>query len=642
MVGASIALGAAIGAVSLPIGLRGQSLKWKIAGALLLTIAICSHHFTAMAAVSIIPDPTIAVSTTALPVGWLAIAVAVASLAIILFAFAGLAVDIRDRRRGELEADRMRGLANAAVEGLLVCDGETIVAVNDSFGSLMGTAIDELVGATLETCFPDATTRAKLIGRPNVPLEAELRCADGTATPVELILRPVDFAGKVHNAIAVRDLRARKQAEQHIRFLAHNDALTGLANRSSFNWRLDQEIEAQRAGGHPFAVLCLDLDRFKEVNDLFGHATGDTVLQTVARCVTGVLDQDQMMARLGGDEFAIIVPGLSDPTVAGRVAENILDALRAENRGSRNEALVSTSIGIAICPNDAIDRQTFSPMRTPHSTSPRPKAAIPIDSSRDRSARRCRDRRQLEHDLRHAIARQEFKLVYQPQKDVKTGETVGFEALLRWSHATRGDMSPALFIPIAEEGSAILPIGEWVLRTACREAVSWTCPLTIAVNVSPVQVHNAHFPQLVHEILLQTGLPAKRLELEITETALVRDLHRALSTLRQLKALGVRIAMDDFGTGYSSLANLRAFPFDKIKIDRSFVQSVDSNEQAATIVRAVLGLGRDLGCRCWRKVSKRRASSSSLRKSSATRSKATSLADLPRSDSFTISRTRAA
>ena len=186
-------------------------------------------------------------------------------------------------------------------------------------------------------------------------------------------------------------------------------------------------------------------------------------------------------------------PVYPDPTVAGRVAENILDALRAENRGSRNEALVSTSIGIAICPNDAIDRQTLLSQAD---------TALYLAKTEGRDTYRffegslgaaVRDRRQLEHDLRHAIARQEFKLVYQPQKDVKTGETVGFEALLRWSHATRGDLSPAMFIPIAEEGSAILPIGEWVLRTACREAVRWTRPLTIAVNVSPVQVHNAHF-----------------------------------------------------------------------------------------------------------------------------------------------------
>jgi EAL domain-containing protein (putative c-di-GMP-specific phosphodiesterase class I) len=188
-----------------------------------------------------------------------------------------------------------------------------------------------------------------------------------------------------------------------------------------------------------------------------------------------------------------------------------------------------------------------------------------------------------------------LRLVFQPQTEIRAGNVTGFEALLRWKHPTRGDISPAVFIPAAEDTGAILEIGDWVLRTACREAVTWTQPLTVAVNVSAVQLYNADFVKELHQILLETGLPPRRLEIEITETALVRDFNRALTTLRQIKALGVRIAMDDFGTGYSSLSNLRAFPFDKIKIDGSFVKSVNSNDQAATIVRAVLGLGRGLG-----------------------------------------------
>jgi EAL domain-containing protein (putative c-di-GMP-specific phosphodiesterase class I) len=206
-----------------------------------------------------------------------------------------------------------------------------------------------------------------------------------------------------------------------------------------------------------------------------------------------------------------------------------------------------------------------------------------------------RERRMLEHDLRLAIARNELRLVYQPQRGAQSQAMTGFEALLRWKHPSRGEISPAVFIPIAEETGAILEIGEWVIKTACREAATWEQPLTMAVNVSAVQLYNADFVQLLHQTLLDTGLSAQRLEIEITETALVRDFNRALTTLRLVKALGVRIAMDDFGTGYSSLSNLRAFPFDKIKIDGSFIKSVNANEQAATIVRAVLGLGRGLG-----------------------------------------------
>jgi diguanylate cyclase (GGDEF)-like protein/PAS domain S-box-containing protein len=595
LVAASIALGGLIGAAALPVGLRGTSLKWKIFGALLLTMAICSHHFTAMAAAAIIPDPTIVVSAAALPAGWLAIAVAFASFIIVVLALSGVAVELRDRRRAELETDRMRGLANAAVEGLLVCDGHDIVTVNDSFAALIGAPADKLVGTRLHQYFPDESTRLKLFECANAPIESDLLKADGSRSPVELILRPVDFAGKPHHAIAVRDLQARKNAEQHIRFLAHHDSLTGIPNRSSFDRRLEQEIQLTIATGRKLAVLCLDLDRFKEVNDLFGHATGDKMLQSVAKRIAGVLDDGQMFARLSGDEFAIIAPGLSNPAVAGRIAETVLEALQTGGTDTtESDAPISTSIGIALCPDDATDR---------HALLTHADTALYRAKNEGRGTYRffeasmgaaVHDRRLVEHDLRQAIARKELRLVYQPLKVILGGKVVGFEALLRWRHPTRGEVPPAEFIPIAEDTGVILSIGEWVLREACREAATWTQPLTVAVNVSAVQIHNANFAHVVHEILFETGLAPSRLELEVTETALVRDLNRALATLRRIKMLGVRIAMDDFGTGYSSLSNLRAFPFDKIKIDGSFIKSVHVNDQAAAIVRSVLGLGRAL------------------------------------------------
>jgi diguanylate cyclase (GGDEF)-like protein/PAS domain S-box-containing protein len=487
----------------------------------------------------------------------------------------------------------MRDLANASVEGLVVCDGETIVHVNTSFAALTGLSPSELIGTRLDGCFPDRTARAALLSGSGQPVETAVRQADGTMTPVELILRRIDFAGRPHHVVAVRDLQARKEAEQHIHYLAHHDALTSLPNRSHFNARIDQEIAAL-AKGERLAVLCLDLDRFKEVNDLFGHAAGDTVLQTVASRVTTVLDERQIMARLGGDEFAIVMPGVASPAAASRLAETILESLRMTSEAPEINS-ISTSIGIAICPDDATDRHALLTHADTALYRAKTEGRNTYRFFEAKMGAEVRERRLLEHDLRLAIARDEMRLVYQPQGDIGSEAITGFEALLRWEHPARGAISPAVFIPIAEETGSILEIGDWVLKTACREAATWTQPLTVAVNVSAVQIYNADFVRELHQILLETGLPPRRLEIEITETALVRDFDRALATLRQVKALGVRIAMDDFGTGYSSLSNLRAFPFDKIKIDGSFIKSVNSNEQAATIVRAVLGLGRGLG-----------------------------------------------
>jgi predicted signal transduction protein with EAL and GGDEF domain len=271
-----------------------------------------------------------------------------------------------------------------------------------------------------------------------------------------------------------------------------------------------------------------------------------------------------------------------------------LELVRTASDQGEVDGPVSTSIGIAICPEDATDRRSLlihadtALYRAKHEG----RATYRYFESAMGAA--VRDRRQIEHDLRNAIGRNELQLVYQPQQDMADGEVTGFEALLRWHHPIRGEVSPVEFIPIAEEAGIILQIGEWVLRAACREAATWSRPLTVAVNVSAVQIYNAGFAQMVHEVLIDTGLAPARLALEITETALVRDLNRALTTLRRIKSLGVRIVMDDFGTGYSSLSNLQAFPFDKIKIDRSFIKSVDANEQAAAIVRSVLALGRAL------------------------------------------------
>jgi len=594
LVAASIAAGVALGGLALRVGLRRGSMRSRSLGAGLLTLAICSHHFIAMGAVAIAPDPSVRVSSSVLSAGWLAAAVALASFTILLLSFAGVILDLRDRRRIRVETERMRSLADAAVEGLLVCDGKTIVSANGSFVALSGFALDSIVGMDLKAYLPMPGVVTRLLGHPDEAIEAELAHRSGRTIPVELIVRKVAYADKPHNVIAVRDLRDRKQAEARIHFLAHHDPLTGLANRASFDQRLDVEIEAHRKRQQRLAVLCLDLDRFKEVNDLFGHSAGDALLQEAARRLSAVLKDGQMIARRGGDEFAVVMPNLADPVQAGRMAEAMLQALDGKD-GETAFDLVSVSIGIAVYPDDAPDRAGLLSNADAALYRAKKEGRATYRFFEAAMSEEVRERRGIEHDLRQAIDKGELSIAYQPQTHIDTREVTGFEALLRWRHPVRGNVSPALFIPIAEESGAILKIGEWVLRTACREAASWDRPLKIAVNVSAIQINNPGFVTLVRDILAETGLDPARLELEITETVLIRDPERALHTLTELKAVGLSVAMDDFGTGYSSLSNLRNFPFDKIKIDGSFVRAIDMNRQAATIVRAVLGLGRGLG-----------------------------------------------
>ena len=592
LVRTSILLGVGFGAAALLVGLRSETPKNTALGALFLTAAICGLHFTAMGAASVTPDPTIDLSASSVPSGLLAVGVAFASFVVVGLALGGIALDLRERRRKELEAERIRGLANAAVEGLLICDGDTVVTVNDNFLILCGySSVESILGAQLEQFFPDEDLRLKLFEIDTTLVEGVLRRRDDIEVPVELIQRVVDVAGKPHRAVAVRDLRARKEAERNILFLAHHDGLTGLPNRASFNKKLDHEIDAALQSGRRLAVLFLDLDRFKEVNDLFGHAAGDRTLQAAAARVSGALDDHQVLARLSGDEFAIILPDLSNPETAGRIAETILEVLQAPLTRAKP---ITRSVEALALPSFQTTRTIaahYFRTPTPLSTAPKMRAGARIDTSKPRWAPPCANAafsnticvtRSLAANCAWFTSRKNAS---------RPAASSGLRRCCAGSIQRAAKSFPSTSSRWLKIMGSIIPIGEWVLRTACHEAATWRQPLTIAVNVSAVQIHSANFAHTVHEILYETGLSPGRLELEITETALVRDLNRALATLRRIKMLGVRIAMDDFGTGYSSLSNLRAFPFDKIKIDGSFIKSVNVNEPGAAIVRSVLGLG---------------------------------------------------
>jgi diguanylate cyclase (GGDEF)-like protein/PAS domain S-box-containing protein len=388
------------------------------------------------------------------------------------------------------------------------------------------------------------------------------------------------------------DVTERRRAEEQIAHMAHHDPLTDLPNRSAFTERLMFAIERAAETPAAFGLLCLDLDRFKEVNDVFGHSAGDELLRQVSRRLQAAAE-GAFLARLGGDEFMVITPAGDQPSTTAALADRLIAEVEKDFEIEGNQLRVGLSIGAAIFPNDGVDATTLLGNADAALYRAKIEGRGLIRFFEPDMDKRLRERRALQHDLRSALDRGQLSLHYQPQARVD-GEIIGFEALARWQHPLRGAVPPSAFIPIAEESGLMIALGEWILREACREAASWQRPLQIAVNLSPVQFRHGDLPAMVHSILLETGLPASRLELEITEGVLIHDFSRALSILRRLKSLGVRIAMDDFGTGYSSLAYLQSFPFDKIKIDRGFISNLERNPQSAAIVRAVIGLGHGL------------------------------------------------
>jgi diguanylate cyclase (GGDEF)-like protein len=391
---------------------------------------------------------------------------------------------------------------------------------------------------------------------------------------------------------AHEDVTEQKRAEQRIAHMAHYDTLTDLPNRAAFKDSMAATLDRAAATGEQFAVLSIDLDHFKEANDTYGHLVGDALLNEVARRLQAAAG-GTFVARIGGDEFAVIVADGEQPAAAEALAERLLAAFADDFEVEGHKLKLGLSIGAAIYPTDGTDAKTL--MVNADATLYRAKAETrgAVMFFEPEMGFRLRERHALREDLRSAINRGELLLHYQPQKKM-SGETIGFEALVRWQCPKRGMVLPGTFIAVAEESNLILPLGEWVLREACREAASWPQPLTIAVNISPIQFRQGDLPRLVHSILLQTGLAPRRLELEITEGVMINDFSRAVSILRRLKSLGIKIAMDDFGTGYSSLSYLQSFSFDKIKIDRVFICDLEHNHHSRAIVRAVVGLGQSL------------------------------------------------
>ena len=515
------------------------------------------------------------------------------------------------RRRAEYELDETKRFLHSIVANIpiavVVKDARTrkIVLVNRAFETMLGLSQGKLVGTTVfdvyrnkSAVFVDNGDSEALHSSDGVNYsEYEVEAPTGgtrTHATNRIVIR--DAQGDAKYLVAViDDVTERKRSEQRISFMAHHDALTGLANRVSVMQKIEESVARHCRSGEPFAVLLMDLDRFKNVNDTLGHSAGDTLLREIATRLKTLLRETDVLARLGGDEFAIVLVGETDyrdavTTLAGRIVEVIAKPVHIDG----NEVNIGTSIGIALAPEHGIDPDTLLKMAD---------MALYAAKSGGRNGYRFFDpdigaaanaRHELENELRRAIQQGELELHYQPIIDTKSLKMSAAEALVRWRHPTKGFIFPDKFIPLAEETGLIAQIGEWVLRTACSDAVPWPVDIKVAVNLSPVQFANANLSDIVIRALADSGLAPQRLELEITETALLESAAECLAALRQFKDLGIAVALDDFGTGYSSLSQLTMFPFDKIKIDKSFTQNLTKRSECAAIISATLTLANSL------------------------------------------------
>jgi diguanylate cyclase (GGDEF)-like protein/PAS domain S-box-containing protein len=394
---------------------------------------------------------------------------------------------------------------------------------------------------------------------------------------------------------AAVDITERKRAEAQVAYMAHHDALTGLANRVFLRARMEEILGRLRRTTKGFATLCIDLDNFKGVNDALGHPAGDLLLQYVARRIGETLRDGDLAARLGGDEFAVVLPDMVEPNEVSAIAQRLIKVIGAPYDIHGHHVLVGASVGIALAPSDgeeAVKLLKNADMALYQAKGDGKGTFRYFESEMNA---RVQARRRLEMDLRTALSDGELEVHYQPLVNIASGEMMGVEALVRWPRGAEGATAPAEFIPVAEEAGLIAPLGAYVLRRACADAMTWPEHMTVAVNLSPLQFRVGNVLDAVIGALKHSGLPPERLEVEITETLFLEKSEHVLSTLYALRSKGVRIALDDFGTGYSSLSYLRSFPFDKIKVDRSFVREIHANAEQQAIVRAIMSLGASLG-----------------------------------------------
>jgi diguanylate cyclase (GGDEF)-like protein len=515
---------------------------------------------------------------------------------------------LRSRRyaaAAERERERLQAAVNNLPIGLGMFDSaERVIICNSAYGEMYrlpkemtepGMLLTDMIRQRRETrALPrehaerfHEDVRTSVAGKQRVLKVLELQ--DGRT--ISVILQPLATGGWV---AVHEDITDRRQAEERIKYMARHDAVTGLPNRVLFKEKITEALK-HVPRGNKVAVLCLDLDRFKGVNDTLGHPVGDLLLKAVAERLQSSVRDTDALARFGGDEFAIAQVEQDQPQAATALARRVIDCISMPYEIEGHQLVIGVSIGIAIAPNDGDEPDILlknGDMALYRAKNDGRGTFRFFEPDMDA---RMQVRRRLELDLRRGLQHEEFELFYQPVLDLKCNQVSSFEALLRWRHPERGLVSPVEFVPVAEEIGLITPLGEWVLRKACQDAVCWPDDIKVSVNLSPVQFRNSRLLQAVMTALALSKLAPQRLELEITEGVLLVETESTLALLHQLRALGVKIAMDDFGTGYSSLSYLRRFPFDRIKIDGSFIRNISHDDSSLAIVRAVTGLSTSLG-----------------------------------------------
>ena len=598
----SIVLGIVLGSFALVVAGRRDTLAGALGATVLLTLAIVSHHFTAMGAVELTPDLSFVISGMSIPPASLSVLTASAAVAIIAIALAAAVLD----RRAKGELGRQQVVLDTALEnmsqGLCMFDADgKIMLFNERYAAMLRRTDIALTGRLLVDVLREEQAKGQWQGDADeffARLVIDAREGRTTSQVVNrlgrsirVVNQPMQGGGWV---ATFEDITEWLEAQAKISHMARHDALTGLPNRVLFHEQLEQGLR-RTGSGDQLAVLCLDLDHFKDINDSLGHPIGDALLKEVGRRLKATVGESDTVARLGGDEFAVVQIGRSEEAAARCLAGRLVEVISAPYEIDDHQIVIGVSIGISLSPQDGSNADEL--LKNADLALYRAKADGRgtyrfFETGMDA---RAQARRLLEMDLRAALQRDEFQPYYQPIRDVASGRVVVFEALLRWNHPQRGLIAPINFIPLAEETGLIVQLGEFVLRSACTDAATWPDDVDVAVNLSPVQFRNPNLIASVTAALTVSGLPARRLELEITESVLLQNSEATLTTLHELRAMGVRISLDDFGTGYSSLSYLRSFPFDKIKIDRSFVSELATREDSMAIIRAVTGLGRSLG-----------------------------------------------